>query len=70
MANRSSHSDLASIGDFWLFDAETDQAFAALMSYDESGAYLGAEVTASPEVINRCADHLCLMARFAELLRA
>lgn len=70
VADRSAHSDLASIGDFWLFDAGTDRAFAALMRYDESGAYLGAEVTASPEVIKRCTDHLCLMARFAELLQA
>lgn len=70
VADRSSHDGLTGIGDFWLFDAETERAFAALMAYDESGAYLGAEVTASPEIIDRCADHLCLMARYAELLRA
>jgi hypothetical protein len=70
VADRAAHSDLGGLSDFWLFDAGTDQVFAALMFYDESGAYLGAEVTASPEVIDRCTDHLCLMARFAELLRA
>jgi hypothetical protein len=70
VADRSAHSGLTDLSDFWLFDAGTEQAFAALMSYDESGAYVGAEVTASPEVIDRCTNHLCLVAQYAELLRA
>jgi hypothetical protein len=70
VADRSAHPGLADLSDFWLFDAETDQAFAALMRYDESGAYLGADLTASPEIIDRCTDQLCLAARYAELFRA
>jgi hypothetical protein len=31
--------------DFWLFDAETDGPFAAMMEYGPGGRYLGARVT-------------------------
>lgn len=70
VANREAHPDFAGVGDFWLFDDVSDHPFAALMNYDETGAWLGAEVTADPEVINRCTGQLRLLAQFAELFRA
>jgi hypothetical protein len=48
-------------GDFWLFDEGRDP-FAAVMAYDENGAYLGSEVTADPAIIGRCIERK----RFAE----
>jgi hypothetical protein len=63
VAGRSAHPELAVLGDFWLFDAETPSPFAALMSYDHHGAYLGSGVTSSPEVIERCRAHQRLAQR-------
>lgn len=40
--------------DFWLFDAETSQPFAALMEYDAEGRYVGAQVTSDRAVIMSC----------------
>jgi hypothetical protein len=51
-------------GDFWLFDEDEDP-FAAVMAYDENGAYLGSEVTADPDVINRCKERKRFAARYA-----
>ncbi len=66
IADRSAHPELAALGgDFWLFDGDTATPFAALMSYDPGGAYLGSEVTASPGVIARCRDQVRLAARYA-----
>ena len=54
IADRSAHPELAALDrDFWLFDAEGPQPFAALMTYDDAGSYLGSEITAAPEVIDR-----------------
>ena len=55
IADRSAHPELAALDrDFWLFDAEGPQPFAALMSYDEAGGYLGSEITAAAAGVERC----------------
>lgn len=40
--------------DFWLFDAETDQPFAAIMRYDHAGHYVGAQVTSDGAAVRAC----------------
>jgi hypothetical protein len=40
--------------DFWLFDAETDQPFAAILQYDPDGHYIGARVTNDSAAIRTC----------------
>lgn len=40
--------------DFWLFDAETDHPFAALMQYEPDGHYVDAEVSTDRAVIAEC----------------
>ena len=40
--------------DFWLFDAETDRPFAALMQYDADGHYMDAAVTTNRTAIAEC----------------
>lgn len=66
IADRSAHPELAALGrDFWLFDADGPQPFAALMSYDEAGAYLGSEITTVPVVVERCRSELRLAGRYA-----
>jgi uncharacterized protein DUF6879 len=71
VASRVEHLELAALGgDFWLFDGDTASPFAALMSYDESGCYLGSEVTDDPGVIARCRAQARLAARWAVPLSA
>ena len=66
IADRSAHPELAALDrDFWLFDAEGPRPFAALMTYDEAGKYLGSEVTATPEAIDRCKAARRLAERYA-----
>ena len=40
--------------DFWLFDAETDHPFAALMQYSADGHYVDAAVTTDRTAIAEC----------------
>jgi hypothetical protein len=55
IADWSAHPDLAALArDFWLFDAGTARPFAAIMSYDQAGEYLGAAVTTEPTVVMAC----------------
>jgi hypothetical protein len=55
ITDRSLHPELAVLArDFWLFDAGTARPFAALLSYDHAGSYLGAEMTAEPAVVMAC----------------
>ena len=66
IANRSAHPELAALDrDFWLFDADGPQPFAALMAYDETGAYLGSEITTAPEDVERCRTALRMAGRYA-----
>jgi hypothetical protein len=66
IADRAAHPELAALArDFWLFDAEGPQPFAALMAYDEAGGYLGSEIAAAPEVIERCKADQRLAGRYA-----
>ena len=56
IAERRADPALASLRrDFWLFDAETDRPFAALMDYDDVGGYLGADVSRDPAAVAACA---------------
>ena len=65
IADRASHPELAGIdGDFWLFDEDSDP-FAAVMTYDAGGAYLGSVVTADPAVIGRCQERKRFAERYA-----
>jgi hypothetical protein len=55
IADRSAHPELAALHrDFWLFDADGPQPFAALMTYDDAGRYVGSEITAAAETVERC----------------
>jgi hypothetical protein len=55
VTDRQEHPALEALRtDFWLFDVETSQPFAALMEYDQQGRYLGAEVTSAPEAVRAC----------------
>lgn len=66
IADRSAHPELAALDrDFWLFDADRPQPFAALMTYSGEGAYLGSEITADPEAVERCTTALRLAGRYA-----
>ncbi len=55
IADRDAHPELAELRrDFWLFDAETPEAFALLMGYDVAGRLTGFERTTDSEVIRQC----------------
>jgi hypothetical protein len=55
IADRDTHPELASLRqDFWLFDAETPEAFAMLMRYNATGQLLDFELTDEPPVIEQC----------------
>ncbi len=66
IADRSLHPELAVFArDFWLFDAGTAKPFAALLSHDHAGAYLGAEMTAEPAVVMACVTARHLARRYS-----
>jgi hypothetical protein len=66
IADRSAHPELATLTrDFWLFDVGTAKPFAALMSYDPAGGYLGSEITADPAVIVACITARNLAQRYS-----
>jgi hypothetical protein len=66
IADRSAHPELTALSrDFWLFDADGQQPFAAIMSYDEDGSYLGSEITTAPEAIEGCKASRRLAERYA-----
>jgi hypothetical protein len=55
IADRDAYPELAELRhDFWLFDAETPEAFVLLMSYDDAGRFTGFEQTTDLDVIRRC----------------
>jgi hypothetical protein len=55
IANRGAHPELASLRrDFWLFDADTREAFVVLMRYDAAGRLTDFVRTTAPEVIGQC----------------
>jgi hypothetical protein len=69
IADRSAHPELVALDrDFWLFDADAPQPFAALMSYDDAGAYLGSEITTAPEAVEHCKAALQMAGRYAVAL--
>jgi hypothetical protein len=71
ISDRSAHPELGALDeDFWLFDVGGSQPFAARMTYDDVGRYVGSEITAAPEAIERCKAALQLAARYAVPLDA
>jgi hypothetical protein len=57
---------IADIGpDFWLFDAETDHAFALVMQYDDAGHWLGFEHLTEPAGAARLASRLAAVEHHA-----
>lgn len=55
IADRGTHPELASLRrDFWLFDAETPDAFAMLMHHDTAGRLIGFQSTDDFATIDRC----------------
>ena len=66
VADRSARPELTALArDFWSFDAGTARPFAAVMSHDRAGDYLGAEVTAEPAVIMACVTARNLAQRYS-----
>ena len=55
IADQADHPDLADLGpDFWLFDAETPDAFAVLMHYGADNRLARYEHTSSPDALSEC----------------
>jgi hypothetical protein len=55
ITDRAASSEFASLGpDFWLFDADTADAFALLMRYDTAGHFLSYDHTTDPHDITNC----------------
>lgn len=55
IADRAAHPELATLNeDFWLFDTDGLQPFAALMAYDDAGQYTGSEITTAAAAIEHC----------------
>jgi hypothetical protein len=66
IVERSAHPELAALTrDFWLFDEDGPQPFAALMTYDDTGQYVGSEITAAPETVERCKAAQQLAGRYS-----
>jgi hypothetical protein len=64
IADRSADSGLAAAGpDFWLFDGDTADAYAILMSYDDEGHWLGAEYTTDRTALEKCRQTQALALR-------
>jgi len=54
IADRATHSDLTTLTtDFWLFDADSENAFVVPMNYDDEGHLLGYELAQSREQLDR-----------------
>jgi Family of unknown function (DUF6879) len=71
IADRSAHHELAALNrDFWLFDTEGPQPFAALMSYSDDGKYIGSEITTAAAAIERCKAKQQLAQRYSVPLKA
>jgi hypothetical protein len=55
IADRAADESLAGLGeDFWLFDADSPDAYVVLMHYDEAGHFVGFEHTTESAVLDRC----------------
>jgi hypothetical protein len=55
IADRCMHPELEALRhDFWLFDAETPDAFAMPMHHDTIGHLVGFDITDDPQVIEQC----------------
>ena len=66
IADRASDDSLSALGDdFWLFDGDSPDAYAVLMSYDEAGHFVGFEHTADAAVLERCRKERELAVRHA-----
>lgn len=55
IADRAADESLAKLSeDFWLFDADSDDAYAVLMRYDGAGHFVGFEHTEDLSTLERC----------------
>lgn len=55
IADRAAHPDLAHLTeDFWLFDADTDRAYAVLMRYDTQCRPVAFDYIEDPGVVETC----------------
>lgn len=66
IADRAADEALSRLGeDFWLFDADSPDAYAVLMHYDEAGHFVGFDHTTEPAVLERCRKERDLVLRHA-----
>jgi hypothetical protein len=66
IADRAADESLSRLGeDFWLFDADSADAFAVLMQYDEAGHFVGFERTVEPAVLERCRNEREIALRYS-----
>ncbi|MFD7158265.1 DUF6879 family protein [Kribbella sp. NPDC059898] len=55
IADRAADESLSELGeDFWLFDADSPEAYAVLMHYDDEGHFVGFDHTTEVAVLERC----------------
>ncbi|WP_131495789.1 DUF6879 family protein [Kribbella speibonae] len=66
ITDRAADGSLTRLGeDFWLFDADSPDAYAVLMHYDEAGHFVGFDHTTEPAVLERCRKERDLVLRHA-----
>jgi hypothetical protein len=66
IADRAADASLARLGeDFWLFDADSPDAYAVLMHYDGDGHFVGFDHTADAVVLERCRTERDIVRRHA-----
>ncbi|HZX06043.1 DUF6879 family protein [Kribbella sp.] len=66
IADRTVDEALSELGeDFWLFDADSPDAYVVLMHYDEAGHFVGFDHTTDPAVLERCRKERELVRRHA-----
>ncbi|WP_328996332.1 hypothetical protein OG394_16940 [Kribbella sp. NBC_01245] len=55
IAERAADPSLAELSkDFWLFDADSTDAYVVLMDYDGDGQFIGFEHSTDPAILQRC----------------
>jgi hypothetical protein len=71
IADRAADESLAELGeDFWLFDADSDDAYAVLMRYDDVGQFVGFEYADDHSTLERCRAERQLALRYSVSLNA
>lgn len=66
ISDRAADESLNTLGeDFWLFDADSPDAYAVLMHYDGAGRFVGFDHTVDADVLERCRKERELVRRSA-----